>query len=67
MACPFFKEAYVGYCTASEFPYIPSITELEKQCFKDSFDSCVNFNKIYPTAEITTRQYSVGSLKEVAL
>ncbi len=58
MACPFFKEAYVGYCSASEIPYIPSIIELEKQCFKDSFESCVNFNKIHPTPQITPRQCS---------
>ena len=52
MACPFFKVAYAGYCSATDFPYTPSITELEQQCFKDDFESCVNFNNLHATAEI---------------
>lgn len=44
MSCPFFKEAYVGYCGATAFPYIPSICELEHHCFKDGFESCTNFD-----------------------
>jgi hypothetical protein len=67
MACPFFKKAYVGCCSASEFPYIPSIIELERQCFKDSFESCVNFNNIHPTAQIGTWQSGVVPFKEAAL
>ena len=54
MACPFFKESYVGYCSACDFFYIPSIIELEHNCFKDSFESCVNFKELYPTAGIVT-------------
>jgi len=67
MACPFFKVAYVGYCSASDFPYTPSITEMEQQCFKDSFESCVHFNNLHATAQIATKQSSLESVKEVAL
>lgn len=61
MACPFFKEAYVGYCSACEFPYTPSIVEREQQCLKDSFDFCVHFNSLHPMAQVATlisRSYS---------
>ena len=51
MACPFLKEAYVGYCSACDFPYTPSIIELEQQCFTDSFESCVHFNNLYATEQ----------------
>ena len=54
MACPFLKESYVGYCSACDFLYIPSILELEQQCFKDSFEFCVNFNRLHPMAQIAT-------------
>ncbi len=40
MTCQYFKEDYVGFCSASDFPYIPSISEMEKLCFKDS-GACV--------------------------
>lgn len=43
MSCPFFKEGYIGYCSASNFPYVPSIFELEQNCFKESFEHCANF------------------------
>jgi len=39
MTCQYFKEDYVGFCSASDFPYIPSICELEQLCFKD-FSAC---------------------------
>ena len=39
MACQYFKEAYVGYCSASDFPYIPSIRDMQLFCFKD-FRAC---------------------------
>jgi hypothetical protein len=54
MACPFFKEAYAGFCSACDFPYTPSIDELEHFCFKDGFESCVNFNNLHATAQIVT-------------
>ncbi len=56
MACPFFKVAHVGYCSACDFFYIPSIMELEQQCFKDSFESCVNFNNLHATTQSATAQ-----------
>jgi hypothetical protein len=58
MACPFFKKAYVGYCSASDFPYTPSIIELEKQCFKDSLEFCVNFKKLHTTASFATDAFT---------
>jgi hypothetical protein len=66
MACPFFKVAYVGYCNANESPYTPSINELEQQCFKDSFESCINFNKVHSTARIVAHQSGAMFLKEAA-
>ena len=66
MACPFFKVAYVGYCNANESPYTPSINELEQQCFKDSFESCANFNSFRAKAQIAAAQSTVESLKEAA-
>ena len=54
MVCPFFKEAYVGFCAACDFPYTPSIYELEHLCFKDSFELCVHFNNLHATAQIAT-------------
>ncbi len=53
MACPFFKEAYVGYCSACDFPYTPSIIELEEQCFKDDFESCVHFKNLQTIEQVT--------------
>lgn len=44
MACPFFKAHYAGFCTASDCSYIPSIVEMEKKCFNDSFEGCSRFN-----------------------
>lgn len=35
MACPFFREDYLGCCcTATRMPYVPSIAEMEQHCFK---------------------------------
>ena len=61
MACPFFKVAYIGYCSACNFPYNPSIIELERQCFKDSFESCVNFKNLHAT---TTAQIAKGAVAQ---
>jgi hypothetical protein len=51
MSCPFFKEDYnnIGFCSTSDFPYIPSIREMEQQCFKDGSDSCAKFNDLSAT------------------
>jgi hypothetical protein len=44
MTCPFFEEAHnIGFCNTSESPYIPSVCEMERQCFTDSFGSCINY------------------------
>ncbi len=39
MTCQHFKEDYVGYCSATDYPYIPSLRDLELFCFKD-FRAC---------------------------
>jgi len=39
MACHYFSEDYVGFCSASEFSYVPGISEMEELCFKN-FRSC---------------------------
>ncbi len=54
MACPFFKEAYIAYCGACDFPYNPSIIEMEQLCFKNSFESCFYFNNLDAAAQIAT-------------
>jgi len=47
MYCPFFKERHnIGFCSATDFPYILGIREMEQQCFKDSFGSCANFSNL---------------------
>ena len=52
MACPFLKEDYVGFCSASAFPYVPSIVELEQKCFKDSCETCINCNSLQATEQV---------------
>ncbi len=42
MSCPYFKEGYVGACTASESIYIPSIARMELYCFKEGYRFCPN-------------------------
>jgi hypothetical protein len=42
MSCPFFKEGYVGICTASESVYTPSIARIETWCFNRGHESCPN-------------------------
>jgi hypothetical protein len=60
MSCPFFKEANVGYCSANDYPYIPSIRELEQQCFKDSFKSCSNFNNLSSTEQNRMAEFNIS-------
>jgi hypothetical protein len=44
MSCPFFKESHnIGFCNTSEFSYIPTLCEMEQQCFTDSFGTCSNY------------------------
>lgn len=52
MACQYFNEDYVGYCSASALPYIPSICELEGQCFKD-FLTCPIYNEFRSANTVT--------------
>ncbi len=40
MNCPCLKEEYVGVCTASPLPFVPSIAELEQFCFCERFTEC---------------------------
>ena len=39
MACHYFSEDYVAFCSASDFPYVPGIREMEELCFKN-FHCC---------------------------
>ena len=48
MSCPCLLEEYVGFCGGSDFPYVPSITEMEKWCFRDTYASCPVFESIKP-------------------
>jgi hypothetical protein len=40
MSCPYFTENYFGFCARSDSPYVPSIAEMERYCFKEDFTSC---------------------------
>ncbi len=40
MSCPYFKEGYVGACTASEPVHTPSIARMEIYCFSDGYRFC---------------------------
>jgi len=42
MACPYFREEYVGFCTAMNRPYVPSIAQMEQHCFK-AYGQCWAF------------------------
>jgi len=60
MSCPFFRENYnIGYCSASDYPYVPSICEMEQKCFKDSFDSCATFNNLSATAHDRIDEFNI--------
>ena len=48
MTCHYFKEAYLGFCNASETLHVPSINEMETHCFKD-FHTCPIYNKLNTT------------------
>ncbi len=54
MACTFFKESYVGYCSACDFPYTPSIVEMEELCFKNNSESCFIFKKLQAAEQVAT-------------
>lgn len=45
MNCPCFKETSIGLCDASRKLHVPSITEMDKYCFKTSFRRCPLFHK----------------------
>jgi len=45
MTCHYFKEAYLGFCNASEILHVPGISEMEKLCFKD-FHACPIYNNL---------------------
>jgi len=59
MPCPFFKEDYIGFCSASNFPYTPAIGEMEQQCFSDSFDSCANFSNLLATEHNSMDEFNI--------
>ena len=42
MACPYFREEYVGFCAAMNRLYVPSIAKMEQQCFK-AYEQCAAF------------------------
>jgi hypothetical protein len=54
MVCPYFEVSYVGYCNASELPYIPGISELEMQCFRN-FRECPIYNKFKVTNDLVAK------------
>ncbi len=43
MRCPYFEDAYVGVCNASDFPCVPTIAEMEQYCFRNNYRSCRTF------------------------
>jgi len=59
MSCPFFKEDYIGFCSASNFPYTPAIREMEQRCFSDSFDSCATFSDLLETVHKSMDKFNI--------
>ncbi len=55
MTCPYFEDAYVGVCNASHFTYVPSISEMERYCFKENYRSCPTLGSS-PSQKETTRE-----------
>ncbi len=55
MSCPYFEDAYVGVCNASDFPYVPSIAEMEQYCFKENHWFCPTFEAGVLKKEVRTR------------
>ncbi len=42
MSCPYFKEGIFGICVAPDAIHVPSISEMEKFCFRSWYGSCPN-------------------------
>lgn len=43
--CPWFKAESIGVCISSMMPYIPTIEELERLCFREAFPGCPYYRK----------------------
>lgn len=52
MTCPYFRDEYVGLCTAKKRPYVPSIDEMERYCFK-VYEQCWAFRDDGCSATVT--------------
>ena len=52
MSCPYFTEDYFGFCARSDSPYVPSIAEMERYCFKDIFTLCPIFEASSTSNEV---------------
>ncbi|HTZ17175.1 MAG TPA: hypothetical protein VMB78_01915 [Dissulfurispiraceae bacterium] len=45
MNCPCFKDNSIGLCDATQKLRAPSISEMEKYCFRTAFRYCPTFHK----------------------
>ena len=52
MSCPYFTEDYFGFCARPDSPYVPSIAEMERYCFKDIFTLCPIFEASSTSNEV---------------
>jgi len=58
MFCHYFSEDYVGFCSASEFLYVPTISEMEELCFKD-FRVCPIYLEFKDTQTLVAHKKNV--------
>lgn len=64
MHCPFFtEENYVGVCSASQLPYVPSIDDLEKYCFTQKCRECRILRTFQSSDEGKRWQYSRAAMR----
>ena len=66
MTCPYFEDAYVGVCNASDFTYVPTINEMEHYCFKEHYRSCPTLESSLSKKE-TTRDHDKRKLSSIFL
>lgn len=46
MTCPCFISESIGVCVSSDLPFVPTVAEMEKYCFKKSFSFCPNYKPL---------------------
>jgi hypothetical protein len=47
--CPFFRQYYLGVCSAHVFPYAPSLDEKKQYCLAPGFPDCLIYEQYLST------------------